>query len=131
MSILRETVRIRDEPARAHPAAAPGHPRAVPALLAHLHAQQHRAPPHRARAPPPGHAAPRAGPAAQPHELNCVLYFIKLLSTELPLLFPTRADDLYTNFTLHDRSDFIKLTSEIVFYFLSYNRGRPRRVTSL
>lgn len=104
MSILRETVRIRDEPARAHPAAAPGHPRAVPALLAHLHAQQHRAPPHRARAPPPGHAAPRAGPAAQPHELNCVLYFIKLLSTELPLLFPTRADDLYTNFTLHDWS---------------------------
>lgn len=69
MPVLRAAVRVRDEPARAHPAAAPGHPRAVPALLAHVHAQQHRAPPHRARAPPPGHAAP-TGPAAQPHAVS-------------------------------------------------------------
>lgn len=86
MSVLRATLRVRDELARAHPAAAPGHPRAVPALLAHLHPQQHRAPPHRARAPPPSHPAHNARSAPQPHAVNPQHSRLVLFSTKLPLL---------------------------------------------
>lgn len=95
MPVLRAAVRVRDEPARAHPAAAPGHPRAVPALLAHVHAQQHGAAPHRARAPPPGDAAPAepgaarracAAHAPQPLAVSIQAFLLDLISTELPLL---------------------------------------------
>lgn len=75
MSILRETIRIRDEPTCAHPAKAPGHSSAVPALHAHLHAQQYRATTHRARAPSPGHAALAARAATQPHAVSAVPSF--------------------------------------------------------
>lgn len=70
MSILRETIRVRDEPARAYPSAAPGHPRALPVLLAHVHAQQHRAPPHRPRAPPSSHPTTPPRHRPQPHAVR-------------------------------------------------------------
>jgi hypothetical protein len=54
MSVLRADLRLRDEPARAHPPAPSGHPRALPLLPPLVHAQQHRAPPYCPRAPPPG-----------------------------------------------------------------------------
>lgn len=90
MSILRETLRVRDEPASAHQTAASGHPSALPALLAHLHAQQHRAPAHRARASPPGDTPPPSRPITQPYAVRTT----PVSTTELPLLFPTGDGDL-------------------------------------
>lgn len=67
---LRKIVRLRDEPARAHPPAPPGHPRALSLLLAHLHPQQHGAAAHspraQGRAQPEGVPADPAAAAARP-----------------------------------------------------------------
>ena len=41
MSVLRADLRIRDEPAGAHQAAAPGHPGTLSLLSSILHAQQY------------------------------------------------------------------------------------------
>lgn len=60
MPILRENVRVRDQPAGAHPAAAPGHPRAVPLLPPQLHQEQHGAETHRPGAQTPDQ--PQADP---------------------------------------------------------------------
>lgn len=72
MPILRETIRIRDKSTGPHQAAASGHQGALSALLAHLHAQQHRAAPHRARAPPPGHAAHLPRTTTEPHAVRSI-----------------------------------------------------------
>lgn len=50
MSGLRETVRLRDKPARPHTATPPRHQGAVPVLSTDVHAEQHGETAHRARA---------------------------------------------------------------------------------
>lgn len=54
VSILRAHLRLRNQPARAHPSAPPGHQGALSLLPPLIHAQQHGAPAHCARTPSPG-----------------------------------------------------------------------------
>jgi len=68
VSLLRETVRLRDESARSRTTTSPGHQGAVSVLHANVHQEQHRQTAHRAGAQ--SRAQPEGFPAVQPFGLG-------------------------------------------------------------